>query len=127
MATTSPLEATAAQNAAAPLIDALTQMFHSSSKLNNGINTVDERVGKVEKDVLVVKKLVDDAEKNTLGIVSDMGADLSLVLDNVTILDTKLTGAITLLKSATDDMNKRLTQLSTDITNLMTKVVLKKK
>jgi hypothetical protein len=98
-----------------PLGDALCKVFHSSSKLNNGINLMEERIGKLEKQ-----------ELDHLAIIDGMGAELSLVLDNVSILDSKLDGTIRLLKTATEGLSKQLTQLVADINNL-TNVSLKKK
>lgn len=109
-----------AQSVAAPLVDALSQIFHSSSKLNNGINVMEERINKLEQKA-------DSSEKSTLGIVSDMGADVSLAVDNIQILDSKLSALATLVKTSTDELAKRMTQLSIDITNLLGNVKLKKK
>jgi len=104
----------------APLVDALSQMFHSSSKLNNGINIIEERIGKLEKQAL-------DSEKETVSVVSDMGADLSLVLDNVIILDSKINNAVSILKTGLEELSKRMTQLTVDISQLVTNVKIKKR
>lgn len=114
------LEKEAAQTAAAPLVDALSQIFHSSSKLNNGFNVIEERINKLEQSTL-------SSEKSTLSIVSDMSADMSLALDNIQILDSKVNALAELMKTSTEELAKRMTQLSVDIANLLASVKLKKK
>jgi hypothetical protein len=122
----SSAEQSLAMSAIDPLKDALCKVFHSSSKLNNGINLMEERIGKLEKQALDSLKTSKEAETSTLSIIDGMGAELSLVLDNVSILDSKLDGTIRLLKTGMDELCKRLTQLTVDINDL-TNVKIKKK
>jgi hypothetical protein len=111
-----------AQTIAAPLVDALSQIFHSSTKLNNGLNAIEERIGKLE----LGQKEASVGEKKTVSIIGDIGNELGLVEEDTTILDTKLNATITLARGVLDDLSKRLAQMSVDLGNQVVSVKLRR-
>jgi hypothetical protein len=107
-----------AQTIAAPLVDALSQIFHSSNKLNNGLNAIEERIGKLEQE----QKETSVGEKKTISIIGDIGSELGLVEEDTTMLDTKLNATIAIARGVLDDLSKRLAQMSVDLGSQVTSV-----
>jgi hypothetical protein len=100
-----------AQEAMAPLVDVFTRIAHSSSKLNNGLNLIEERIGKLEQ----AQKVNDEGEKKTVSIITDIGNELGLVEEDTTALDTKLNATIAIARGVLDDLAKRLIKMSEDL------------